>query len=97
MVVTPGVDRVTSTDDLFKETKDEEKGENEDMIIDSERGATLGSFTSQGSNVATHVMAWEDPFKDSINVSYMFISFFFMMFFFSFPTSLLICRTLSLC
>lgn len=66
MVVTPGADQQTSIDE-FKEGDDDET-----MVTDSSehREGGLGATTSQnGSSIATHVMAWEDPFQDAQNVS----------------------------
>lgn len=67
MVVTPGADPKTQSSKQFKETM---HGEEEEMNVDSERGLSLGATTRQNdSNVATHIMAWEEPYKESTLVS----------------------------
>lgn len=70
MVVTPGVDPKTRSPDESKETM---HGGEEEMNVDTERGLSLGATTGQNdANVATHIMAWEEPYKEPALVSVMF-------------------------
>lgn len=77
MVVTPGADPNAIPHGFKDETTKD--GDDEEMVLDTELGRSLGATTSQSeSTFASNVMAWEDPFKEAQNVSLCIFMFDFL-------------------
>ena len=72
LVVTPGAEshQVRQYDEFKEDTNDEEEIMMIDTAADQQQGTRkLGTTSSQTeSSLASNIVAWEDPFKDSNSV-----------------------------